>query len=483
MLPGNCNLKLLTILFSGCLFIFQAVAGQHQPISYRASLSTSAATENRLPFWLSTNRFGVVDPAGTGAALQLGAFASNKEEGSISYTWGVDLVGRASPHQSLFFQQFFGELNLGPFLLRAGRKEQTAGMVHPHLSLGSMIVSRNAAPITRISISWPDYVSIPGTDEFVAIKGYLGHGWIDGDRIVRNPFVHEKSFYMRVGGKNWPVHGHGGVMHYAMWAGEHVNPDIGRLPASFNDYLRVFFVQGANPESGEDPEITNVLGNSLGAYDFKLDVDLKNVTLRAYRQFYLEDTVSLAFRNGWDGLWGLSLAFPHKPGGLKNVLYEHVNTKRQSSKSVELEMGLLGTDNYYNHFLYSSGWTHRGRTLGMPLILTSDEVHGVFDNILLGHHFALEGELAQTISYTAFFTYNRNYGTHSILFSDTDVRTRNSRTPARHRYAAMLDLSSTLFPSYDIDGFLRLAYDWGDTPLNNNLGVTIGLVSQLEIAH
>ena len=447
---------------------------QSLPITYRSSLSISSANGEQLPFWLTTNQFGVVDPGGTNAALRFAAFNSREVKKNISYQLGVDIVGRASPEQAFFFQQLYGELKLGPFLLRAGRKEQTAGMVHSYLSLGSMIVSPNAAPLTRVSISWPDYVSIPGTDGFVAVKGYLGHGWVGGDRIVQNPFLHEKNLYMRLGGKNWPIHGHAGILHYAMWGGTHVNPAIGRLPSGFSDFLRVFFVQGADEGSGLNGEVTNVLGNSLGAYDFKLDVDLKRLKIRAYRQFYLEDTVSMAFRNALDGMWGLSLTFIDAP--IRGFLYEHVNTKQQSSKNFEIERGEYGTDNYYNHGLFSSGWTNRGRVIGIPLVLTQEGFEGVVDNILLGHHFALEGALKDAVAYKLLFTYSKNYGAHSIRDSETGLRIENARTPGRHLYTSMLDLERLLFPAHNITGYIRIAYDWGDVRFDRNLGVTLGIV-------
>ena len=468
-------------LFALCLvglsWMAPITTGQPSSISYTTSLSFSAAQETDLPFWLATNRFGTIDPTGAGGTLRFNAFTAHDPGKSISYAFGADLVGRVSPQSTLFLQQFYGELQAGPFLLRAGRKEETAGMVHPTLSLGSMTVSPNAAPLTQVNISWPKYVGVPGTNEFVSIKGSISHGWFEGNRIVNNAFLHEKSVYLRVGGKDWPIRAYGGIMHYATWGGTHINPRIGQLPSSFGDFWRVFFVQGASADNGLDPEVSNVLGNALGAYDFKLDISLERIFIQVYRQFYLEDTVSMAFRNVHDGLWGLSFDFQDRPAGIRHVLYEHVNTKRQSSKQFEIDAGLIGTDNYYNHGVYSSGWTHRGRTIGMPLVLTGEGYHGVVNNILLGHHIALHGELPENLLYTVFFTYTRSYGAHSILDSQTLLRTENSRTPAQHRYSTMLDLSLSLWPASQIDGFVRLAYDWvGQTDGFNNFGATVGLI-------
>jgi hypothetical protein len=158
------------------------------------------------------------------------------------------------------------------------------------------------------------------------------------------------------------------------------------------------------------------------------------------------------------------------------VLYEHVNTKRQSSKRSELEQGLYGTDNYYNHFVYSTGWTHRGRSIGMPLILTQPGFEGVTNNILLAHHFGVDGWLATVLSYRLLFTYSRNYGAHSTLLIGAPARNRNARfDQAAHQYAALLDLLTPVSRRYPLDGFLQLAYDWGDLPPGRNIGFTLGL--------
>ncbi|MDX1430587.1 MAG: capsule assembly Wzi family protein, partial [Rhodothermales bacterium] len=321
-----------------------AAFAQDTAIQYDASIALIAARQDTLPMWQHANQFGVVDRSGTNGLARLAAYKPHSDRPGVNYSLGADVVARASEHSSLFFQQLFGQLRLGNFLFGVGRKEESSGVIHESLSLGSTTLGTNGTPITKLSVSWPSYVAIPWTNRFAAVKGYLAHGWTGGNRIVDNTLLHEKSLYVRLGFPDWPVQGWAGIMHYVTGGGTHVDPEIGSLPSGFGDYLRVFFVQGAAEGSVVNPEITNVLGNSLGAYHFGLDVKLRGIVLRVHRQFYLEDTVSLAFRNALDGLWGVSLTIPDG-SWLKGFLYEHVNTIRQSSKDDEPR----GTDNYYNH--------------------------------------------------------------------------------------------------------------------------------------
>ena len=450
------------------------VHAQQGERTYSVETFGSGSQEDVLPFWLSARQFGVVDNAD---ASVNGRFrvALPIEGRRLSYRFEADVVGRAGGNSTVYFQQLYGEVRWGPFLLRGGRKEETTGEVHD-LSLGSMTLSSNAAPITRISLSWPDFVPIPGTDRFLGVRGYLGHGWIDGNRLVDDVLFHEKYLYLRLGMPDWPVEGRAGLLHYAMWGGSPVRQGCGTdLASSFSDFWRVMFIQGGAATLQCNGEITNVLGNHIGTYDFSLHIDLARIGITAYRQFYLEDTVSLAFRNGWDGMWGLGFTFKENPI-IRQVLWEHVNTKRQSSKKDELR----GTDNYYNHSIYENGWTHRGRSLGMPLILTTAGFAGVVNNIILAHHLGIEGGAPDQFTYRLFFTFTRNYGAHSALPTDTLLRERNSRFAARvHRYALMAEASSTIIQRLDLDAFARIGYDWGGEERglesSSNLGFTLGL--------
>ncbi len=447
-----------------------AVAQQHA-VRYSTTLSFATARQDTLPLWQAANQFGVVDRASTNGILRLGAYLPHTDWNGLSYSIAGDVVARVSERPSTFLQQIFGEVRYGHFLLRAGRKEETAGVIHPSLSLGSTTLGLNGAPVTKVSLSWPDYVGIPGTRAFVGIKGFLGHGWLGGNRVVDGALLHEKNLYLRLGFPDWPVKGWGGIMHYVTWGGTHVDPEIGDLPSGFGDYLRVFFVRGASGDTAVNPEVTNVLGNSLGAYHFGLDIQLTDLLIRIHRQFYLEDTVSLEFRNALDGLWGLSLTFDDQRI-LSGFLYEHVNTIRQSSKADEPR----GTDNYYNHFLYATGWTHRGQALSLPVISTSDRYVGVFNNILLAHHVGVEGTVPGPVDYRLLFTYSRNYGAHSLLEAPGEPRIRDGRfgRPV-HQRSMMVEAAHPIGSSVDLTVFARLAYDWGDLLPASNLGVTVGV--------
>jgi len=451
----------------------QDSSAQNAPKTFLAGLFVSASTGNELPFWLTANRYGVLDPEGFTAFARLASEVQGGSTERLNYKIGIDALARTGENASLFLQQIYGDLSLGVFRMRVGRKEESIGLVHSRLSLGSMTLSRNAMPLSKIGIAIPEYINVPGTKGFVAFRGSLAHGWMSGNRVVEDAFVHEKYLFLRFGKSNSPVWLHFGMTHFNNWGGTNIDPEIGKLPSGFDDFLRVFFARPADSSIVVESERTNVLGNALGAYDLRLDFKLSATTVSVYRQFYLEDTVSLRLRSPWDGLWGLSVDFGDRPAGIRSVLWEHVYTKQQGSKSFERR----GTDNYYNHVLYASGWTHRGRALGLPLALTEEGFGGVINNILVAHHVGIEGVFAKRVKFMALMTYSRNYGVHTLFDMETLLRTETDLPlERRDQMSIMLDLRSQILPRYSLDGMVRLAYDWGDLLPDSNFGVTLGVV-------
>jgi hypothetical protein len=92
---------------------------------------------------------------------------------------------------------------------------------------------------------------------------------------------------------------------------------------------------------------------------------------------------------------------------VEELLWQHLYSKRQDAR---YEIGeVRGRAQYYNHFLYQSGWTYQGRTIGTPLFLTSNGRPGINNNIVVAQHVGLSGTLA-TVGYRALVTYSRNYG-------------------------------------------------------------------------
>jgi hypothetical protein len=456
------------------VFAFPALLfSQDRTIEYGLSTSAYAATSSaELSFWLYANTGGVVEPQSSNFINNLyGRYQYQNSDQSLRLTTGIDLAARVSNENKLFIKELYGSVGYGFVNVTAGRFYQSIGLTDDDLTMGSMQVSRNAIPVPRVQLSTDGFTDIPFTDGYVQFKSMLAHGWLEEDRYVSNAYLHQKYFYLKVNYKMFE--GMGGIIHNVVWGGNH--PTLGPLPSSFNDYLRVLFGQSASPNSqAPGSDISNAIGNSVAAYDFRLNVNLDKFQLKAYRMFYLEDKVSTRFRSPWDGMWGAGIEFSDQNKIVNEILWEHLNTKRQDSFDFEPR----GTASYYHNGIYRSGWAYEGRVLGNPLILYGPNSNflqrgNISNNIIIAHHIGIEGRPTDRLHYKAFVTYSRNYGT----VEDQTQQTPNIPISELRidEYSALLNADYLIAPSSGLRLTGSLAFDIGKLYGHNRLGFQIGL--------
>jgi len=440
-------------------------------VSYGLGTSVYATSGDRLPFWFYANTDGTVDPGSSNLLTHLYSKYSLSEDNSRwRFSTGFDAYSRVAEKNALFFSQLYGKIGYGFLNLSVGRFYNPIGMNDNDLSMGSMEVSRNATPIPRIELSTNGFTNVPLTKGHLQFKAMISHGWLGSDRYVSNPYLHQKYFYLKVNYKMFE--GIGGIIHNVTWGGTH--PKYGKLPSSFSDYLRVVFGDAAAKTSNApNGEKTNVIGNSVAGYDFRLNVNLDKFQIRAYRLFYLEDKVSTRFRSPWDGMWGLGIQLTDQNSFINEVLWEHLNTKRQDSFDWEPR----GTATYYSHFVYQTGWTYEGNVMGNPLLLDRPNpnfvgTRNISNNIIIAHHFGIKGRPTNRFRYLLFFTYSRNYGTVS------DQRQNPGKPLSAFRvdeYSTLLRTRYLLLPGSGVSLTGAIAWDLGDLYNQNRFGIQLGI--------
>lgn len=432
-------------------------------------------TGDALPFWFYSNRQGKIDPVSTNFYNEVSfahTFWEDKERGLYLGT-GANAVLRVADDNSIHFSELFLRAEAIGLKLEAGRFYQPIGLNNHDLSIGSMMVSGNAIPVPKISIATQGFLDLPVGNGVVEYSGMFSHGWLEEDRYVESPYLHQKYLYLKVNIGSFS--GIGGFVHNAQWGG--TDPNRGRLPQSFGDYLRLITGRGAD-ESSNAPggEISNVIGNSVAAYDFGLKYDHEAFTLSLNRMFYLEDKVSTRFRSPWDGVWGFNLEFKEKGVFIEALTYEHINTKNQDARSFEL----IGRRDYYDNFVYRSGWTYEDRTLGIPLILFDGTT--ITNNVLVGHHIGMNGNINENFSYKTFLTYSRNYGVRnnwvtgpirdSIPADREDIIPRDEFR--KDQYSLFLDLAYRPDFKQPLAFNLKLSTDMGDL-YKDSFGIMAGI--------
>jgi hypothetical protein len=251
--------------------------------------------------------------------------------------------------ENIYLNESFIKYNFSDkTFLRFGRYYRDfSEYLNENLSSGSMIISKNAQAMPKIGI-----VSSKKTKNSNIDFNYgISHGVFDKNTIYsKPPFLHEKFVYMNVKKNEYQMSF--GFVHSAMWSGSIEGK--GSQPNSFEDFLRIFIA--ADEKVTEDTVVfphVNALGNHVGIWDFFISKKNNDKVLGFYYQHFFEDTSGLRFRNGIDGLWGIEVKnyIPNT-----NFLIEYLDTTNTYE------------DSYYQHSIYTLGWSYKGFNIGNPLV-------------------------------------------------------------------------------------------------------------------
>lgn len=464
----------LIILF---LFIHQLVWAQTYIDSISVS-NVSIYSGDFTPYFLQSNTNGIVDRSGNNSIISLVAAKHSTESHGFKYGYGLNLIGRISNNNALYFNELYSSVSYSSITFTIGRFVDVQGLSELFLgehSVGSLMVSKNANPFPKLKIETNRWIDVPYTGDLLRWKFTYAHGVLDDNRYVKNTFVHQKTFYLNMNLSKFQ--GYAGFIHNVQWGGSH--PELGQLPHSFLDYLTVVTGFIKNPNTvAVDGESSNVIGNSIAAYDVGFTWTFKPVYWSLYRIFYHEDTVSLRLRNVWDGVWGGSLNFRNPFFSIRTVGFEYVNMTRLGKRNDLNPPEPNGTDNPYNHWLYESGWTYHGRTLGIPLFLTENESETplfsqqefpIVNNIVVAHHVFMNGSF-RALNYTLRFIKSYNYGTYKDMILLGMPYTLN-RIEKIQNYT-LIDLHTSILKtkSFKYETGVRLAMDFGKL-YNDRFGI------------
>lgn len=458
------------LLFLGILGSSGSARAQLRPLDYSVTTSVQGAIHGTTPFWHYANTRGRYRAGSranwvSGASLRL----PFRGDAGLDASLGAEAVSRISEaDNTLHLLHLYGKLQYRGFRLSVGRFPETIGLNGKKLSMGSLMVSRNAPPVPKIKLFTPEFLDVPFTDGHVQFRARWSDGRLGADRTIKSPLLHQKSFYLKFRINDFAVTG--GAVQNTMWGGAGQSQEL-------RDYTKVLL--GSQAGVGAD---SNRVGNSIGAYDFALQYGLENWTLRAYRLFYLEDTVSLRFRSPWDGMWGLGIRRTKGNGWINGVLYEHMNTIQQDA----IPGAPSGRASYYNHFIYESGWTYEDTVLGNPLFVFDPDRGLVVNNMVIAHHVGVTGAPMPRLEYTAGFTYSRNYGIceDQILSGTCEVLSYRPAPPNQDvrprgelredQYSLLAEVRYLLSEGYGLQFIGSTAFDFGSF-YDERWGLKVGL--------
>lgn len=381
----------------------------------------SAGIGDTKPFWNVSNQYGKYSLSPIDAMAGVKIEAIDTSGSFISLDYGFEGYLPATHGATFRIHEGYLAINTPLLTFRAGRREEVIGNQDTLLSTGGTVWSSNAMPMPKLVIATPGYVDVPFTKGYVEVNGSLAHGWFEEDRYVKNVYLHQKHAHIRFGGDfflNFSL----GLIHFAQWGGVSPNPRFEDLPADWDAYKRVFFVQQGDPGTVDTAEVINKLGNHLGARNYRIDYNHDRFTASFYFQTIFEDNSGLSKLFYEDGIKGLTFKMRDKQKIVNQVVLEYMQTTYQSGPVHDIfsdSIKLKGNDNYFNHAIYNSGWSYLNMTLGTPLITSpifnDDSKRGIINNRVMAFHIGIGGKV-ESLNYSTFFTYYINRGTFKHPF-------------------------------------------------------------------
>jgi len=405
-----------------CVGIFLcslSAISQKKVVNFESGMSSQISSKSQLPFWLVSNKNGVIPDRNSGI-MNLTLYSDfTSEKKTLDYAFGFELAGVISNQADLILPQVYASLKWKGLLLDIGAKDAPVQFDGISSTNGNLLYSGNARSIPRIALSIPNYLPLPVIGDWVSVKGLYSEGIMNDTRFVKNTRVHYKNVLVKFGGKrafNFVL----GFHHYSQWAGTSRDPKYGKLASDFKNYIQMIQAKGGTDESNYF-EWENSVGNHIGGWDFQLHYHAEKYDVELYRQTIFEDHSGI-YMTRPDGITGLFVKFKDENRWISSLLYENYYTKYQSGSTpggaAKPDGGLYtGMDNFFNNGIYRSGWTYFGRTIGSPFFLTVPESEdgitlGIANNRFIAHHFGLKGKLFHKLTYRAKCSYTQNWGTY-----------------------------------------------------------------------
>lgn len=425
-------------------------------------LMGAISTGESLPFWMTSNQFGLM-PEHKGALALVQAGTQYDSTKVFQWKWGTSFAaqydsGPVAPKGTadfgLMVDELYGSIKWNVFSLDVGMKHDPLDFLGASSRLGSLsttgghvVASGNARTMPGYWINL-DPVPLPLTKKYVWFYGNYGDFITLDNRYVKGTLVHRMKFAFRFD-FSARLSFHFGLDHYALWGGD--SPQYGKMPITFNNYLRVITSRNASSEGTKSDQI-NTIGDQGGGEFLRFDYRGDGWKATLLHDIPYNDRSGMMFRNFPDGVNTLWFGFDDKNRWVSDIVYEFQYTRNQSGwyhdrPTTEEERKHLdpqdtihywhhiggGGDNYFNNGEYKSGWTHFDRPIGNPLFVPrgthagtwtshraaddrSTTNRGVENNRLRAHHIAVGGKLFKLFPYKVMLTYSQNYGLYATPY-------------------------------------------------------------------
>lgn len=413
-----------------------------------STLGIVVGSDSLSPFLIRSNQYGTLLNTSNFLYVNSGLYKQydslytvNKKLKRFGIGYGIEGHANAGgTKQDFRLPEAYIKVRYGAFEVYGGRRREIQGLVDTSGTMGSYIWSGNALPLPKVEVSIPNYTPIIGKG-LISIKGNFAHGWFGDGDSVKNYFLHQKSFYARVGRPNWKLKFFGSFNHQVQWGGRPATPfydaisnqTISKFGSDFATFVKVATgvslaygsADWTNQSGVAANEAGNRSGNHLGTVDVGMEIYVAKAKIFLYRQSVFEDGSLFYLTNISDGLNGVSLKL-YDTKIIKSICFEYLNTTSQGGAIFsDIVAELRGVDNYFNNGIYKDNWTYNRMTIGNPLLSPINIQHNsqeliqqfgvsyILNNRVSAYNFKINYNL-NNLSFYSQLIYSDNYGNYAF---------------------------------------------------------------------
>lgn len=433
--------KLLAVLaagLSGLVYCASSASGERpDSLVWKAEVEASFSSGRTTPFWIVSNRQGLVSPEKNNGFVRLSLFKDMSYDSRFSWGAGADIAVPWNGTSPWIVQQLYGEVRYRCLGAMVGAKEMYSELVSPDLSSGDMLYSGNARPIPQIRLGIFDYADVWGLRGWIGVKGHLAYGaftdqrfqkgWVDEyERRNSGVLYCSRALWIRNGNPSkFPLVFEAGIEMSTQFGGKCYNylyrgGKTITMPKNLKAFLKALVpMKGDNSTIASEQK--NVEGNMLGTWNFALSWNSPHGWMvKAYYQHFFEDHSMLYIDFPWkDGLFGLQANLPENPF-VGSLVYEFLYTKDQSGpvnwdKTDKVPDQVSGADYYYSHNIYT-GWSNWGFGIGSPLLLSpifnNPHTFAFLSTRVISHHVGISGSPTSAVDWWLLLTHTRSWGSY-----------------------------------------------------------------------
>ena len=393
---------------------------------FRLSQTSAVSSGKDLPFWMTSNQNGVYALHNSSYFLLQAGINRSLDRDTLKkwgYTYGANMVYGIAGTSDFHPNEYWLGFRFHQLILKAGA--QSDPIIYGGLSStnGNMYRSRNARPIPGLALSTNGYIPFLFAKKWFSWRFLYEEGILKDKQFVTNAHLHHKNLHLRAAlspSLSLSV----GLEHYVFWGG--FSPKYGQLP-EWSQYLRyVFGLSGGEGATLNDQMYA--AGNQLGSYNLELKKEWQSLNASFYWNHLYDDRSGREFANMPDGLWGIHLAKKNRSAFITDVVYEYMNTRNQSGSigphlaptpENPNRMTGRGLDDYFNHGIYTSGYTHYQRMMGTPLFVPTISPDGIskgFERVKMWmHHLGISGALGGDFYWKSLTTWSCNFENYKLV--------------------------------------------------------------------